>query len=733
MTGLGAISVGCLCTALGLALLKNAQSQEINNRDFRPAHNLEESNSDSPVEFAPISELENFSKFEYEFNQVKRPAHSEPANLPIAPNRIPNPSIEGLPQASLTPFARESALESGHSPRPIVGLVSEAPKPAKDGWSLPAKKTAETFPSEFQPSREPSHSSLLNENEVFIDSGNNNREFSDAVGKTRLVESPPFEDLTDDGPCLDAPTDDTQLIWWSQQVAQGLIPDNASERIDLNSLVYQAIKNSPRIQAISQTPLIRELQVIEADSAFDAFGFVRSNFNDRNDPVGNVLVTGSPLLPFLEDHIWTSDFGVKRKTRTGADVELGQKLGFQNSNSRFFAPQDQGTATLALNVSQPLLRGRGKFVNESQILIAQANTGAAWSAFSNELQDELEKVAQAYWQLHYDRSLYLQKKRNVERGQQIQDILQARQDLDSMPSQVARARSAVELRKTQLANALRDIRNSETEIRRRIADRDWMTAQTIELIPEEPAQTDSTKIPLEQVVYTALENRPEIKEAMQRAKVAGIQNQIGENELLPELSLLVGGYVSALNGESGVLNSWSDQFSNTPGYNAGINFEMPYGNRAARSRLSQQKLQLAKIKAEVEESIQQVIAESQVAHRRVVSAVQTRASAIVSIEASREDLSQQSSRWEQFGLVEGDFSEGQNPVTLLNQVLDAQERLAVAELIYAQADLELRVSEINLQRSMGTLLMYQNINFSTSAERELPQLQIDQFNPANGK
>ena len=344
------------------------------------------------------------------------------------------------------------------------------------------------------------------------------------------------------GGTANSETDENNLVWWKRLVNQSIEGDKQTQPVDTNLLIFEALKNSPRIQAISQNPLIRELQVIEADSDFDPVSFIRSKYDDRVDPVGNTLTTGG--APFLEDNIWYGEFGLRRKTRTGASVELSERLGFQNSNSTFFVPQDQATATLALNFSQPLLRGAGRYYNQSQILIAQAAGGAAWDTFVNELQDELQELSDSYWRLYYDRSLYLQKRRNVERGEKILAMLEGRSDLDSLPSQIARARSAVQTRRTDLANALRDIRNSETEIRRQIADRNWMANQSIELLPTEPPIRESAAVPLDQVVFTALENRAEIKETMKRAKIASIQRDISENELLPELSLLLGTYTA---------------------------------------------------------------------------------------------------------------------------------------------------------------------------------------------
>ncbi|MEM9943404.1 MAG: TolC family protein [Planctomycetota bacterium] len=516
------------------------------------------------------------------------------------------------------------------------------------------------------------------------------------------------------------------LTWWRTSVTSPILNVGALQQVDTNGVVYAALKNSPRIQFISQDPLIRELQVIEADSEFDIVQYVKTRFQDRVDPVGdNLSITNDGSL-FLQDHIWTGNAGIRRKTRTGATYDLGQQIGFRNSNSNFFNPQDQGTATLAINVTQPLLRGRGRYINQTQILIAQASSQAAWNAFLRDLQSEVEATVVAYWQLYFSRSALLQKQKNVTRGEKILSVLEGRSSLDSLPSQIARARSAVQSRKTDLANAVRDTRNAETEIKRLVADRNWKANQTVELLPVEVPNENSAQPELEQVVTTALKYRPEIEEVLKRARVASIQEDITENELLPQLSLTLGSYISALRGESEILEAIGDQFGGIkPGYSFGLEFEMPRGNRAARSRLAQRRLQVAKITSEVDEAMQNVVADSQVALRRVTSANQTITAAKEAIRAAKLDLEQNQRRWESFALIEGDLSDGQTPTTILDQLLDSQERLAAAELVYSQSILELKTAEIALQNAMGTLLMHQQVQLNRSTTDGLPGLTID--------
>ena len=130
------------------------------------------------------------------------------------------------------------------------------------------------------------------------------------------------------------------------------------------------------------------------------------------------------------------------------------------------------------------------------------------------------------------------------------------------------------------------------------------------------------------------------------------------------------------------------------------------------------------IKAQFDEVMQNIIAESQVALRRVASAAETRFAAEEAIRAARIDTEQFERRWESFALVEGDLAEGQSPTTVLDQLLDAQDRLASAETVYVQSERELKVAEVALQHTMGTLLMTQNVSAARGFEGDTPRIDI---------
>ena len=648
-------------------------------------------------------------------------------NFPAAPQGSAYSGIQ-LPEIQLV------APNPGTHPRPAAPSLSTAPQPMTKPLPLvdpmansnteAQTPTQDNFHQDMNFPAAPQGSAYLGIDVPKLPLVNSNpqslpseRPQSDFPAQLQMPVSPQQPATTDPDSISSI-----RSIWWKAAVSQPFATDHQTEMVTIDSLLYAALRNSQQIQFISKDPLIRETEIVVADAEFDPALFASSVYEDRVDPVGNDLTTLN--APFLLENTWSGEAGFRRKTRSGGQLEVFQQLGFQNSNSRFFNPQDQGTSTLGLNFNQPLLRGAGQVFNRSQILLAQTSTDLAWEEFSVALQDELLNVVDAYWELYFRRSVFLQTQRNVRRGEAILRKIEGRMGLDSLPSQVARARSEVQSRRTELANAFRDIRNAETEIRRLISDPDWLAKRSVEMLPAEMPVTETIQFPLKNVVYSAIENRPEIKATAQRARIAAIQNNILTNELLPELTLLFSSYVSALEGDSGIETAFQQQFSSTPGVSLGLEFEVPYRNRAARSRHLRSRLQVAQIYHEFQQTTQNVVSEAQVAYNRVISAVETLSTAELAVAAAREDLTQNRKRWENFALLEGDLTEGQTPTLVLDQLLSSQQRLTDAELTYSRAIRELKLSQIGLRRATGTLLTVNNVTLDKRIVNNQPILEL---------
>ena len=509
--------------------------------------------------------------------------------------------------------------------------------------------------------------------------------------------------------------------WWLEKFAvdRQLPTKQRSVAITVDMLVISMLRNSPEIRALSQEPLIASTFVDVENANFDPITFLESKWDDTSEPVGNLLTTNNS--PFLKDHIATAKAGFRKKNRIGTDVELSQNVGFKNSNSEFFQPQDQGTARLELSVNQPLLNGAGKVVGTSRILLAELDSDISQHQLAEKLQEKILVVIKAYWELFYQKSVYELRNKNHESAVEILRLLKGRASFDAQRSQVIRAEAAVASRRLELVRSRTDVQNAETRVRELTRDPRFGKLGVLrqqELVPVEFPQVNSSAYPnLPAVVSVAFENRPEISQAMGRLKAASIQNDVAKNQLLPQLSLIVNAYTAALNGDSGIEQAWQRQFvDSTPGYSAGLVFEYPIYNRAAQAKKQRIEAEMTKLSAELDDAFGDITAEVEIAYRELKMAYEATQQSLESIMTAERDQVFIQKRWENFAFLENqDFA---SPTIFLEQLLDAQDRITQAQIQYANSTRQFMIASAELRKAEGSLLNYRSL---TGRELELLQ------------
>lgn len=168
--------------------------------------------------------------------------------------------------------------------------------------------------------------------------------------------------------------------WWNSYISNPMRHASEPKPIGIHDLLMRAMQYSSRIRVISDSPLIQDTGIIEADADFDWVTFMEAAWNDLDEPVGSTLTTGGP--PRFSNEKATFDAGIRKRTTRGAQFEVSEGLGYERSNSVFFIPNDQGTSRFTINFSQPLLRGAGRVVNTSTVVLAQLQSDVARAEFS---------------------------------------------------------------------------------------------------------------------------------------------------------------------------------------------------------------------------------------------------------------------------------------------------------------------------------------------------------------
>ena len=505
--------------------------------------------------------------------------------------------------------------------------------------------------------------------------------------------------------------------WWRPAVLHALREPADLRPLDLDALIISALAYSPRVRAVSENVLIQETVVVEAQAAFDARAFAESKFFRRSQPIGNLLETGGP--PRWREEDWGFSAGMRKRTPLGGSWEIAQRIGIQDSNSRFFVPKQQGNARMSLSFNQPLLNGFGKTYNTALIVLAELDTTLAVDETSTALQQQLTSIAESYWELYFQRSVLVQKRQHLARASVILGELERRRDIDALESQIVRAQAAVAARQAELVRSQANIQTIEARIRALTNSPELTANPRAEMIPVDQPGTVRLDVSLQDALVTALQHRPEVDAASQEIRAASVRLNMSRNELLPALDLVLETYVMGLDADYDIGQSWADQYSvGEPSYSAGLVFEVPLHRRAAKARLQRRSLQLRQVTEQFDETVKMLLADVEVAVENVNAGYQEMVGKYRAMVAARAEVEYATSRWQQLS------GEDRSASLLLEDLLDAQDRLVLEEFGFAYSQHTYTISQTELKRAMGTLLEQEGIEPVRVCQGGLPQLQF---------
>ena len=486
--------------------------------------------------------------------------------------------------------------------------------------------------------------------------------------------------------------------WWDAVINRPLRANMKNMDVDAETLVLKAIEHSPQIIAMRIDPIIRETVILEEQANFDWVSFLDTTYDGKNDPVGSTLTTGNGYTRYRNSQL-QSRAGVRKNTSSGGKFDIAQRIGYQDTNSKFFQPSNQGTARFELNFTQPLLRGGGETVAQSRIVLASLDTEISSADLLTEMQDHLVSVYESYWHLYRARANRLQKERLLQRAVKTLKMLEDRQGVDSIRRQILRAQAAVASRRAEIVRSETAIRNSESRLRLLVNSPDLKDRSQLELLPSELPMSEEMEITLRGSVESALTHRPDIFSAIQRMKAESLRLEVAKNDVLPKLDFVVGTYISELRGSGQINQAFADQFSRgMPGYNVGLFYELPLGNRAANARQSRRQWELAKALKIFEAAVETAMTEVEIAVRETETAYQEMLGHFQAMVAAENEAQYLEERWK---LIPGN---DQTISFLLEDLLDAQERVTTEEADYTASQVAYVLSVVNLKRATGILL-----------------------------
>ena len=504
---------------------------------------------------------------------------------------------------------------------------------------------------------------------------------------------------------------------------------------DLGGLVLRSPDNVRTDQDPALTEADPRFGVEAALSEFDASFSTTASFERNDRALNNVFFGGGTRLLEQDFHVYQSQLA--KTAATGSQFSLSNYTAYDNNNAPGNFTPSAWTTWFDLEARHPLLQGGGTEFNRiagpnaipgqyNGVLLARINSDVSLTDFEVGVRNFVSDVENAYWDLYFayrdldakvaarDAALETWRRINAlynegRRGGEAEKEAQAREQYYRFEEEVQNALQGrlVDGTRTNNGSSGGSFRGTGgvyvTERRLRLLI--GLPISDGRLIrPSEEPQPARYLFDWEISLIEGLTRRAELRRQKWIIKKRELEYEAAKNFLMPQLDL-VGRYRFRGFGKDLFPYGREGRFNNavedlTSGdfqeWQMGFEFNMPIGYRKAYSAVRHAELQLVRERSLLHEQERSVVHDLSNAIAEVDRAYQT-------VETS---LNRRLAAQEQVQAVEAAFEADNAPLDL---VLEAQRRLADADVAYARALVEYQLALKNLQFEKGTLLDYSGV------------------------
>lgn len=483
---------------------------------------------------------------------------------------------------------------------------------------------------------------------------------------------------------------------------------NGKLTLALRDAILLTLENNSNIY-IDETQIeAQKFALLGQFSLFDPFLQSSINVSRYSSPTYSQLqgvgVTGNTTLNSL------NQIGQVSYTQTftlGTNIVAGLSSNKVSTNSSYNIFNPYYSSIFSFTLNQPLLRGAGRFANTALIRIARRSVDQSRSMFEAEVNDSILQVVSQYW-------LAVQARGALDVQQKSQKLAEASYQRDKRslelgalpPLDIYRSESEVAARKVGVIQARYALDQAEEALRLTIgADRD-SSVHLLDLnLTEKPQPTEQLEtIDASTALAQALSQRPELEAIKDSLANDETSIRLAHNQLEPNLQLqgfyqssgLGGNQFNITTGQliapGGFGSSMSQLFGfGFPGYGASLTLTLPVKNHTGQAALGSALVSRTRDLNTGGQIREQITREVHDAVAQLEEARMALAAGTASYDLAEKTLSSEQRKFE-LGAETNFF------------VLDAQTRLAQAELTLLQTQVNYRLALAAVGHSTGDLL-----------------------------
>ncbi|MFK7740957.1 MAG: TolC family protein [Planctomycetota bacterium] len=352
------------------------------------------------------------------------------------------------------------------------------------------------------------------------------------------------------------------------------------------------------LKAAELLPQQAQLDVVFAEAGFLPELYGSGGYNESQSPQRNAF------QPSVKSETIDAQLGWRQRVITGGLFDLAfQPSRFESDGGGGFFPSRQFGAEWSASFRQPLLRSAWTDYNLAPVTTARYRLSQARHEFERTVQDTLLAIVQAYWELVFARENWLVVQSALDVAHEQLRITEERIRVEELaPRDRVADEAEVARRREELIVAENAIRDREDDLRRLLFDGGDERIWRYNLRPVSPIAVDPAESvePFEELVQVAMQHRPDIASLRSSVAAAEIAALEADRDILPQLDL-IGTYssdgVSSDDPNTGESGRFRGAFTDAseqdfPDWSVRLEFSIPIGNQAARSRARRAKLEV---------------------------------------------------------------------------------------------------------------------------------------------
>jgi outer membrane protein TolC len=490
-------------------------------------------------------------------------------------------------------------------------------------------------------------------------------------------------------------------------LALGLIPgaialsqERPTLQLTLDEAVKRALENNNDIAVARYNPELSAQSVLSAQGYYDPYLFANLSHNST-DTKGTSAFSGGATVNTKSD-VW--NFGLGLPIPTGANFSLAFNNNKRDTNNAFTTFNPVFNSSLALSLTQPLLKNFRIDSPRQQLRLAKKSREISDVQFRQTIINTVAGVKGYYYDLIYAFDNLDAARKNLALAQKLLQENEIRVKVGTMaPLDVVTAQSEVASREVDVITAENYLAQAQDNLKQVIFAQNDPAMWATQVNPVDRPSAEPVPVDTEAAVRNALENRTDIVASRKSLEQADISLLYARNQLLPQLDLVAAYGGTGAGGTqlvrdpplggpvvSTIPGGYGDALGEVvgrdyPTWTIGANISYSIPNRSLKAQAAQARLSKDQTLASFRRLELQVAAEVRTAARGVVSGFKT----VQSTKAAR-ILAEQS-----LDAEEKKFQAGMSTNYLVTQ---KQRDLALARVNELRAISDYHKSLVNLQR-----------------------------------